>query len=81
MDSSENQRRQHLVKSPGYWKTCFKLKKSGEVAKIERARNAPFPQVHSKFEWGDVFFVKVHYGMLFQIFPLLIPAKTKGSRT
>ena len=48
---------------------------------MERVQSAPFPQVHSKFEWGDVFLVKVHYGKLVQMFPLWIPAKTKGSST
>ena len=48
---------------------------------MERARSALFPRVHSKFEWGDVFWVKVHYGELVQTFPLWIPAKTKGTRT
>ena len=33
----------------------------GEVAEMERARSAPFPRVYSKFEGGDVFWVKVHH--------------------
>ena len=53
----------------------------GEAAEMERARSARFPPVHSKFEWGDVFWVKVHYGKLVQIYPLWIPAKTKGTST
>jgi len=53
----------------------------GEVAQIERVKRAPFPQVDSKFEGGDVFWVKVHYGKLVKLFPLWIPAKTKGTRT
>ena len=48
---------------------------------MERARSAPFPQVYSKFEWGDVFWVKMHYGKLVKIFPPWNPAKTKGTRT
>ena len=28
--SGENQRHQDLVKSPGYWKTCFKVEKTAE---------------------------------------------------
>ena len=52
-----------------------------KVAEMQRARSAPFPLVDSQFEWGDVFSVKVHYGRLVQIFPLWIPAKTKGSKT
>ena len=55
----------------------------GEAAEIEleleRARSAPFFPVHSKFEWCDIFWVKMHYGKLVQIFSLWIPAKTKGT--
>ena len=52
-----------------------------KVAEMERAQSAPFPQVHSKFEWGDLFWVKAHYGKLVQSFPQWIPAKTKGGNT
>ena len=43
----------------------------GEVAEIERARSAPFPRVHGKFEGGDVFLVKVHHLKLVHFFPLV----------
>ena len=35
---------------------------------MERARSAPFPRVHSKFEGGDVFWVKVHHFKLVHFF-------------
>ena len=48
---------------------------------MERARNALFPRVHSKFEGGDVLWVKVHHFKLVHFFPVWFPAKTKGTRT
>ena len=41
----------------------------GEVAEMEPARSAPFPRVHSKFEGGDVFWVKVHHFKLVHFCP------------
>ena len=48
---------------------------------MERAQNALFPRVHSKFERGDVFWVKVHHFKLVHFFPVWFAAKTKGTRT
>ena len=48
---------------------------------MERAQSALFPRVHSKFEGGDVFWVKVHHLKLVNFFPGWFPAKTKGIRT
>ena len=53
----------------------------GQAAEIERVRSAPFSPVHSNFQWRDVVWVNKHYRKLVQIFPLWIPAKTKGTRT
>ena len=53
----------------------------GEVAEMERARSALFPRVYSKFEGGDVLWVKVHHFKLVHFFPVWFPAKTKGTRT
>ena len=53
----------------------------GEVVEMERARSVLFPKIHSEFEGGDVFWVKVHHFKLVHFCPVWFPMKTKASKT